>query len=50
MEKLRKKASNLSTCVSYSTMEVEDNQIGKDPLFNGNFDIWKERMKNFSMA
>ena len=27
-----------------------DNQLGKAPLFNGNFDIWKARMKNFLMA
>ena len=31
-------------------MKNEDNQIGKAPLFNGNFDIWKVRMRNFLIA
>ena len=50
MEKPRKKASNTSKYVSSSTMKTEDNQIGKVQLFNGNLDIWMERMKNFLMA
>jgi len=28
----------------------EANQIWKIPLFNGKFDVWKVRMRNFLMA
>ena len=31
-------------------MKTKDNQIGKVPLFNGNFDVWKVRMRNFLMT
>ena len=50
MENPRKKASNPSKYVSSSTMKVKYNKIGKDLLFNGNFDIWKAKMDNFLMA
>lgn len=50
MAKPRKKASNPSKDVSSSTVKTEDNKIGKAPLFNGNFDVWKVRMRNFLMA
>jgi len=51
MEKLRKKASNPSIDVSSSdSVKTEGNQIEKVPLFNGNFDIWKMRMRNSLMA
>jgi len=46
MAKLRNKSSNPSKDLSPSTVKTKDNQIGKAPLFNGNFDIWKARMKN----
>jgi len=48
MAKPRKKASNPPKDVSPSTTEIEVNQFVKDPLFNGNFDIWEEKMRNFS--
>jgi len=50
MEKPKKKASNPPKDVSSSTMKTEDNQIGKVPLFSGNLDVWKIRMRNFLMA
>ena len=31
-------------------MKSEDNQIEKVLVFNGNFDVWKIRMRNFLMA
>jgi len=46
----RKKASNPPKGVLSSTMKIEDNQIEKVPVFNGNFDVWKVRMRNFLMA
>lgn len=33
--------------MSPSTTEIEDNQFEKAPCFNGNFNIWEERMRNF---
>ena len=47
MAKPRKKVSNPLEDVSFSTIEIEFNQFAKAPLFNGNFDIWEERMRNF---
>ena len=47
MAKSRKKVSNPPKDVSPSTTEIEDNQFEKAPLFNGNFDIWEARMRNF---
>ena len=47
MEKQRKKVSNPPKYVSSSTIEIEVNQFAKTPLFNGNFDIWEARMRNF---
>ena len=47
MEKPRKKVSNPPKYVSPSTIEIEVNQFAKAPLFNGNFDIWGARMRNF---
>ena len=47
MAKSRKKVSNPPKYVSPSTTEIEVNQFVKAPLFNGNFDIWEERMRNF---
>ena len=46
MAKPRKKVSNPPKDVSSSTIETEVNQFAKAPLFNGNFDIWEERMWN----
>lgn len=46
----RKEASNPSKNVSSSTIKTKDNQIEKAPLLNGNFHLWKARMKNFLMA
>ena len=50
MTKPRKKASNPPKDVSSSTMKTKDNQIEKVPVFNGNFDVWKVKMRNFLMA
>ena len=47
MAKPRKKVSDPPKDVSRSTIEIEVNQFVKPPLFNGNFDIWEERMRNF---
>ena len=47
MAKPRKKVSNPPKDVSFSTIEIEVNQFVKAPLFNGNFDIWVARMRNF---
>jgi len=47
MAKPRKKVSNPPKDVSPSTTEIEVNQFVKAPLFNGNFDIWEARMRNF---
>ena len=47
MAKPRKKVSNPPKDVSISTIEIEVNQFVKAPLFNGNFDIWEARMRNF---
>lgn len=47
MAKPRKKVSNCPKDVSPSTTEIEVNQFVKAPLFNGKFDIWEERMRNF---
>ena len=47
MAKPRKKVSNPPKGVSSSTIEIEVNQFVKAPLFNGNFDIWEARMRNF---
>ena len=47
MAKPRKKVSNPPKDVSSSTIEIEVNQFVKAPLFNGNFDIWEARMRNF---
>ena len=47
MAKPRKKVSNPPKYVSSSTIEIEVNQFAKVPLFNGNFDIWVARMRNF---
>ena len=47
MAKPRKKLSNPPKDVSLSTIEIEVNQFAKAPLFNGNFDIWEARMRNF---
>ena len=46
MVKPRKKVSNLPKDVSPSTTEIEVNQFVEAPWFNGNFDIWEERMRN----
>jgi len=42
-----KKVFNPPKNVSSSTTEIEVNQFVKAPLFNGNFDIWEARMRNF---
>ena len=47
MAKPRKKVSNPPKDVSSSNIEIEVNQFAKAPLFNGNFDIWVARMRNF---
>jgi len=47
MAKPRKKVFNLSIDVSPSTTEIEDNQFVEASWFNGNFDIWEARMRNF---
>jgi len=47
MARPRKKGSNPPEDVSPSTTKIEINQFVKAPLFNGNFDIWEERMRNF---
>jgi len=47
MMKPRKKVSNPPKYVYLSTTRIEVNQFVKAPLFNGNFDIWEERMINF---
>ena len=47
MAKPRKKVSNPPKDVSPSTTKIEVNQFVKAPLFNGNFDIWEARMRNF---
>ena len=47
MENPKKKISNPPEDVSSSTIEIEVNQFAKAPLFNGDFDIWEERMRNF---
>ena len=47
MAKPRKKVSNPPKDVSPSTTEIEVNQFVKAPWFNGNFDIWEARMRNF---
>ena len=47
MAKPKKKISNPPKDVSSSTIEIEVNQFAKAPLFNGNFDIWVEIMRNF---
>ena len=47
MAKLRKKVSIPPKDVSPSTIEIEVNQFVTAPLFNGNFHIWEERMRNF---
>ena len=47
MGKPRKKVSNPPKDVSSSTIEIEVNRFVKAPLFNGNFDIWVARMRNF---
>lgn len=47
MAKPRKKVSNPPKYVSPSTTKIEVNQFLKTPVFNGNFDIWAERMRNF---
>ena len=47
MEKPRKKVFNPPKDVSPSTTKIEVNQFVKAPLFNGNFDIWEARMRNF---
>ena len=41
------KVSNSPKNVSPSNTEIEVNQFVKAPLFNGNFDIWEARMRNF---
>jgi len=46
----RKKVSNPPKDVSPSTIEIDVNQFVKAPLFNGNFDIWEARMRNFLKA
>jgi len=50
MTKPRKKASNPPKDVSSLTLKTKDNQIEKVPMFNGNFDVWKLRMRKFLMA
>ena len=50
MSKPRKKASNPPKDVSSSTMKNEDNEVEKVTVFNGNFDVWKVRMRNFLMT
>ena len=47
MEIPRKKVSSPPKDVSSSTIEIEVNQFVQAPLFNGNFDIWEARMRNF---
>ena len=47
MAKPGKKVSNPPKDVSPSTTEIEVNQFVKAPWFNGNFDIWEARMRNF---
>jgi len=47
MVKPRKKVFNPPKDVSSSTTKIEVNQFVKAPLFNGNFDIWEVRMRNF---
>ena len=47
MAKPRKKVSSPPKDLSSSTIEIEVNQFAKAALFNGNFDIWVARMRNF---
>ena len=47
MANSRKKVSNPPKDVSPSTTKIEDNQFVKAPWFNGNFNIWEARMRNF---
>jgi len=47
MAKSKKKVSNPPKDVTPSTTEIEDNQFEKAPCFNGNFNIWEARMRNF---
>jgi len=47
MAKPREKVSNPPKDVSLSTTKIEVNQFVKAPLFNGKFDIWEARMRNF---
>ena len=47
MVKSRKKISNPPKYVSPSTTKIEDNQFEEAPWFNGNFNIWEARMRNF---
>ena len=47
MAKPRKKVYNPPKDVSSSTIEMEVNEFVKARLFNGNFDIWEARMRNF---
>jgi len=47
MEKSRKKVSNPPKDLSPSTTKIEDNKFEEAPWFNGNFNIWEERMRNF---
>ena len=46
MVKSRNEVSNLPKDVSLSTIEIEENQFGEAPRFNGNFNIWEARMRN----
>ena len=47
MAKSRKKVSNPPKDVSPSTTKIEENQFEEVPRFNGNFNIWEARMRNF---
>jgi len=47
MLKPRKKVSNPPKDVSPSTTEIEYNQFQEASWFNGNFNIWDARMRNF---
>ena len=47
MENPRKKVSNPPRDVSSSTIENEVDLFAKAPLFNGIFDTWEARMRNF---
>ena len=47
MDNSRKKVSIPPKDVSPSITKIEENQFEEAPWFNGNFNIWEERMTNF---